>query len=91
MIGAGERMGLTGSKLQEYVEEREKEILDREERMLRREDEKNRLEFERLKLEEERLEQQALLKREKQEREMELLMLCAETGVSKSEMGNLSL
>ena len=49
-IGAGERMGLTGSELQEYVEKREKEFLDREERMLRREDEKSRLEFERLKL-----------------------------------------
>ena len=59
-IEAGERMGLTGSELQEYVEKREKEFLDREERMLRREDEKSRLEFERLKLEEERLEKQAV-------------------------------
>ena len=90
-IGAGERMGLTGSELQEYVEKREKEFLDREERMLRREDEKNRLEFERLKLEEERLEKQASLKREEQEREMELLKLRAATGVSKSEMGSKSL
>ena len=89
-IGAGERMGLTGSELQEYVENREKEFLDREERMLRREDEKSRLEFERLKLEEERLEKQASLKREEQEREMELLKLRAATGVSKSE-GAVSL
>ena len=80
-IGAGECMGLTGSELQEYVEKREKEFLDREERMLRREDEKSRLEFERLKLEEERLEKQASLKREEQEREMELLKLRAATGV----------
>ena len=55
-IRVGERMDLTGSELQEYVEKREKEFLDREERMLRREDEKSRLEFERLKLEEELLE-----------------------------------
>ena len=84
-------MGLTGSELQEYVEKREKEFLDREERMLRREDEKSRLEFERLKLEEERLEKQASLKREEQEREMELLKLRAATGVSKSEVGSKSL
>ena len=90
-IGAGERMGLTGSELQEYVEKREKEFLDREERMLRREDEKSRLEFERLKLEEERLEKQASLKREEQEREMELLKLRAATEVSKSEVGSKSL
>ena len=51
LIGAGERMCLTGSELQEYVEKREKEVSDREERMLRQEDEKNRLKFERLKLE----------------------------------------
>ena len=84
-------MCLTGSELQEYVEKREKEFLDREERMLRREDEKGRLEFERLKLEEERLEKQTSLKREEQEREMELLKLHAETGFSKSEMGSKSL
>ena len=59
--------------------------------MLRREDEKNRLEFERLTLEEERLERQASLKREEQEREMELLKLRAATGVSKSELGSKSL
>ena len=58
-IGAGERMGLTGSELQEYVEKREKKFFDREEGMLRRDDEKNRLELERLKLEEERLKKQA--------------------------------
>ena len=90
-IGAGERMGLTGSELQEYVEKREKEFLDKEERMVRRENEKNRLELERLKLEEERLEKQASLKREGQEREMELLKLRAATGVSKSEVGSKSL
>ena len=90
-IGAGERMGLTRSELQEYVEKREKDFLDREERMLRREDEKSRLEFECLKLEEERLEKRASLKREEQEREMELLKLRAETGFLKSEMGSKSL
>ena len=90
-IGAGKRMGLTGSELQEYVEKREREFLDREERMLRREDEKSRLELERLKLEEERLEKHASLKREEQEREIELLKLCAATGVSKSEVGSESL
>ena len=90
-IGAGERMGLTKLELQEYVEKREKEFLDREERMLRQEDEKNRLEFERLKLEEERMEKQASLKREEQERAMELLKLRAATGVSKSEVGSKSL
>ena len=58
-IGAGERMGLTGSELQEYVEKREKKFFDWEEGMLRRDDEKNRLELERLKLEEERLKKQA--------------------------------
>ena len=51
----------------------------------------SRLEFERLKLEEERLEKQASLKREEQEREMELLKLRAATGVLKSEMGSKSL
>ena len=85
-VGAEERMGLTGSELQEYVEKREKDM-----HMLRREDEKSRLEFERLKLEEEWLEKQATLKREEQEREMELLKLRAATGVSKSQMDSKSL
>ena len=91
LIGAGEHMGLTGSELQEYVEKREKEFLDREECMLRREDEKSGLEFERLKLEEERLEKQASLKREEQEREIELLKLRVVTGFSESEIGSKSL
>ena len=70
-IGAGVRMGFSGSELQEYVEKRENEIFDREES--RREDEKSRLEFERLKLEEESLDKQPSLKCKEQEREMELL------------------
>ena len=66
-------------------------FLNREEHMLRREDEKSRLEFESLKLKEERLEKQALLRREEQESEMDVLKLRGQTGVSKSEIGNKSL
>ena len=57
--------------------------------MLRRENEKIRLGFERLKLEEDRLEKQAMLKREEQERDLELLKLPA--GILKYEMGSKSL
>ncbi|XP_053395707.1 proto-oncogene tyrosine-protein kinase Src-like [Mercenaria mercenaria] len=43
----GERMGLSGSELIEFVDRKEKEYTEREERMLRREDERHRRDEER--------------------------------------------
>ena len=69
-ISAGERMGLTGTYLQAYVDKREKDYLDREERMLRRDDERQRRDDEKLRQE---LERQKIEDERQQRRDEETL------------------
>ena len=90
-ISAGERLGLTGQDLRDYVDKREREFDEREEGAARREIDAYRRDEEKLRLENEMLEREAMIKREEaackraeQEREIEILKLRAATGIVKS-------
>ena len=90
LIEIGERMGLKGTFLQAFVNEREKQALEREERAQRREEEKIKLQMvwekAKMMLQLETAEKGAEIKKEADERQLNILKANAElSGKEKAE------
>ena len=90
LIEIGERMNLKGTDLQAFVNAREKQILEREERAKKREEEKITLQMvwekEKMMLHHETAEKEAEIKKEADERQLNVLKAKAElSGKEKAE------